>query len=137
MYKKTSEYRYQQISNKSNGKNISVIKEVYTPRIENGYTITTIKTVTSSKNGVNGDECLCVLDHNNSTNKYSKNYTSYSNLIKDKKNLKCSCFESDHIYGSKNAKCTCGLCGDEEYTRISISNEKKQEEEEEVLKIGI
>ena len=123
MYQKTSEYRYQQISNKGGGKNISIIKEIYTPRVENDYTLTTIKTVKSSKKG---GECLCNLDNNKlSTNKYSKNYSTYSNIIKDGKNLKCSCFECDHIYGNKNKKCTCGLCGDEKYTKISISNKKK------------
>ena len=123
MYKKTSEYHYQKISNKGDGKKISIMTDTYKPRIENDYTITTIKTVTSSKNG---GECLCGLDHDKlSTNKYSKNYSSYSNILKDKKNLKCTCFECDHIYGSKNNKCTCGLCKDEKYTKISISNEKK------------
>jgi hypothetical protein len=82
MLPKSNSYYYQQINTRES-KKISVTKESYAPRTENGSTYTIIKTVKKTLIPKGEDECLCGLDHKNlSSNKYSKNYSSYSKLNK-------------------------------------------------------
>ena len=96
MIRKTEEYHYQQIDNSGTNK-ISRIKETSIPRIENDYSYTVIKTVTTTTN--KGSNSLSNIGSKNLSSK--NNYKNYSSLSKDKKNIKCTCFD-DHEDKNKN-----------------------------------
>ena len=107
MFNKTKEYYYEQINDKEN-KKINIIKETTTPRDKKDVTYTIIKTVkkTYAPKGID-DECICGHDHKEfSSNKYSKNYSSYSN-ISNKKQTKYSSADYKNNVSNKNNKCIC------------------------------
>ena len=122
MFNKTKEYYYEQINDKEN-KKINIIKETTTPRDKKDVTYTIIKTVkkTYAPKGID-DDCICGHDYKEfSSNKYSKNYSSYSN-ISNKKQTKYSSADYKNNVSNKNNKCICGkmrcTCGD-------VAQEKK------------
>ena len=83
MLNRTSEYRYQQISNPGK-KTYSILQETYTPRIEKNYTYSLKTSQTTTRKG--RDFSFSGNDHTFDTNSYL-NENSYSKNTFSKKNV--------------------------------------------------